>query len=113
MQSNVNSDLFINRHLGLSDVDEHKMLFKLGFVRSTRFVFWKYLYLMFKKNPGGIGNFFTFAVFMEHFLPYRKMVKKEIQEALQARMDGNVKALETDIELSKDLAKEVEWYKAS
>ncbi|MEC7754975.1 B12-binding domain-containing radical SAM protein [Roseivirga sp. UBA1976] len=90
-----------------------KMLFKLGFIRSTRFVFWKYLYLMFKKNPGGIGNFFTFAVFMEHFLPYRKMVKKEIQEALQARMDGNVKALETDIELSKDLAKEVEWYKAS
>lgn len=27
-----------------------KMLAKLGFVRSTRFVFWKYLYLMFKKN---------------------------------------------------------------
>lgn len=90
-----------------------KMLFKLGFVRSTRFVFWKYLYLMFKKNPGGIGNFLSFAAFMEHFLPYRKMVKKEIQEALQARIDGRVKVLDTNIELSDELTEGVEWYKAS
>lgn len=90
-----------------------KMLAKLGFVRSTRFVFWKYLYLMFKKNPGGIGNFLSFAAFMEHFLPYRKMVKKEIQEALQARIDGKVKVLDTNIELSDELTEGVEWYKAS
>ena len=31
MKSEVNSDLFINRHLGLSDIDEQKMLSKLGF----------------------------------------------------------------------------------
>ena len=31
MESIVNSDLFINRHLGLSDADEQKMLYKLGF----------------------------------------------------------------------------------
>jgi radical SAM superfamily enzyme YgiQ (UPF0313 family) len=90
-----------------------KMLAKLGVVRSTRFVFWKYLYLMFKKNPGGIGNFLSFAAFMEHFLPYRKMVKKEIQEALQARIDGKVKVLDTNIELSDELTEGVEWYKAS
>lgn len=90
-----------------------KMLLKLGFIRSTRFVFWKYLYLMFRKNPGGIGNFLSFAAFMEHFIPYRKMVKDEIQEALQARIDGKVKALETEIELSEESMKDVEWYKAS
>lgn len=90
-----------------------KMLAKLGVVRSTRFVFWKYLYLMFKRNPGGIGNFLSFAAFMEHFLPYRKMVKKEIQEALQARIDGKVKVLDTNIELSDELTEGVEWYKAS
>lgn len=90
-----------------------KLILKLGFLRSTRFVFWKYAYLMMRRNPGGIGNYATFAVFLEHFLPYRKMVKKEIQEALQTRMDGRVKVLETDIELSKDLAEEVEWYQAS
>ncbi|NVK86045.1 MAG: B12-binding domain-containing radical SAM protein [Cytophagia bacterium] len=90
-----------------------KLIFKLGVLRSTRFVFWKYAYLMMRRNPGGIGNYATFAVFLEHFIPYRKMVKKEIEEALQARIDGRVKVLETDIELSKDLAEEVEWYKAS
>ena len=31
MKSTVNPDLFINRHLGLSDADEQTMLSKLGF----------------------------------------------------------------------------------
>ena len=90
-----------------------KMLFKLGFLRSTRFIFWKYLFRMIKENPGGIGNFFSFAAFMEHFLPYRKMVKKEIEEALKARIAGNEKVLETDIALSGEKADQVEWYQAS
>ena len=90
-----------------------KMLAKLGFVRSTRFVFWKYLYLMYKRNPGGIGNFFTFAVFMEHFLPYRKMVRKEIEEALKARMGGEVQVMKPMIELSEDNEKDIKWYQAS
>ncbi len=38
MQSEVNSDLFINRHLGLSDIDEQKMLAKLGFNNIEQFI---------------------------------------------------------------------------
>ena len=38
MKSTVNSDLFINRHLGLSDVDEQKMLSKLGFNNIDQFI---------------------------------------------------------------------------
>ena len=38
MESIVNSDLFINRHLGLSDVDEQKMLSKLGFKNIDQFI---------------------------------------------------------------------------
>ena len=38
MKSSVNSDLFINRHLGLSDIDEQKMLSKLGFNNINQFI---------------------------------------------------------------------------
>ena len=38
MKSTVNSDLFINRHLGLSDFDEQKMLSKLGFNNIDQFI---------------------------------------------------------------------------
>ena len=38
MKSSVNSDLFINRHLGLSDFDEQKMLSKLGFNNIDQFI---------------------------------------------------------------------------
>ena len=38
MKSTVNSDLFINRHLGLSDADEQKMLSKLGFNNINQFI---------------------------------------------------------------------------
>ncbi len=90
-----------------------KVFFKIGVLRSTRFVFWKYLYLMYRRNPGGVGNFGTFAIFLEHFLPYRKLVKKEIEEALKARMNGEVQVMKPMIELSDDNEKGVEWYKAS
>ena len=38
MKSTINSDLFINRHLGLSDFDEQKMLSKLGFNNIDQFI---------------------------------------------------------------------------
>ena len=38
MKSSVNSDLFINRHLGLSDTDEQKMLSELGFNKIDQFI---------------------------------------------------------------------------
>lgn len=90
-----------------------KMLWKLGFYRSTRFVFWKYLIGMYKHNRGGIGNFFSFAAFMEHFIPYRKLVKKEITEQLATRQKANDATKSPDIELVPEKAQEVEWYKAS
>lgn len=90
-----------------------KMVWKQGVLRSTRVVFWKYLYNMYKYNRGGIGNFLSFAAFMEHFLPYRRMVKKEIEEQLAIRMSGKVKTLDPKIELSEELEGEVKWHQAS
>ena len=90
-----------------------KMLAKLGLIRSTRFVFWKYLFKMYKHNRGGIGNFLTFAAFMEHFLPYRELVKKEIEASLKARVHEQMAVLDPKIELSETLESGIEWYKAS
>lgn len=90
-----------------------KMLAKLGLIRSTRFVFWKYLFKMYRHNRGGIGNFLTFAAFMEHFLPYRELVKKEIEASLKARVHEQMAVLDPKIELSETLESGIEWYKAS
>ena len=90
-----------------------KIIWKQGMLRSTRFVFWKYLWGMWKHNRGGIGNYLSFSLFIEHFLPYRKAVKKEIQEQLRLRAEGKVPVKDPEIELKKDLADEVEWYQAS
>ena len=38
MKSTINSDLFINRHLGLTDADEQRMLSKLGFKNIEEFI---------------------------------------------------------------------------
>ena len=38
MKSAINSDLFINRHLGLNDYDEQKMLSRLGFNNIDQFI---------------------------------------------------------------------------
>lgn len=90
-----------------------KIIWKQGMLRSTRFVFWKYLWGMWKHNRGGIGNYLSFSLFIEHFLPYRKTVKKEIEEQLRLRAEGKVPVKDPEIELKQDLADEVKWYKAS
>ena len=38
MNPTSNSDLFIDRHLGLKDIDEKKMLQKLGFNNIDEFI---------------------------------------------------------------------------
>jgi len=90
-----------------------KIIWKQGMLRSTRFVFWKYLWGMWKHNRGGIGNYLSFSLFIEHFLPYREAVKKEIQEQLRLRAEGKVPVKDPEIELKQDLADEVQWYQAS
>jgi radical SAM superfamily enzyme YgiQ (UPF0313 family) len=54
------------------------ILLKHGIIGNTRFVFWRYLYEIWKKNPGGIGSFLTLLAQLEHFLDYREAIKNEI-----------------------------------
>ena len=59
------------------------ILWRQGVVRKTRWVFWRYLWQMYRHNRGGVGSFLTLAGYIEHFLPYRESVRSQIQQQLE------------------------------
>ena len=89
-----------------------KIIWRQGILRNTRVVFWKYLAKLWKHNRGGIPNFLSFSIFIEHFLPYRKLVKKEIMGSLELRKKEDFVILDPKNEIKEDLAEQIEWYKA-
>ncbi len=54
-----------------------------GFVRSTRWQFWRNLWSMYKLNPGGVSSYLVTCAQIEHFLEYRDIVRKEIQAQVE------------------------------
>jgi radical SAM superfamily enzyme YgiQ (UPF0313 family) len=58
------------------------ILWRQGIVRKTRFAFWRYLWWMFRHNRGGVGSYLGLCAYIEHFLPYRELVKQQIQAQL-------------------------------
>ena len=58
------------------------IVWRQGVVRSTRWKFWGYLWKMYRHNPGGVGSYLTLCGYIEHFMPYRELVKKQITEQL-------------------------------
>ena len=55
---------------------------KQGFVRKTRFSFWRYLWSMYRHNRGGVTSYLTVCAQIEHFLEYRQIVKEQIDAQL-------------------------------
>jgi hypothetical protein len=51
-------------------------------VRKTRFAFWRYLWWMVRHNRGGIGSYLGLCAYIEHFLPYRELIKAQINAQL-------------------------------
>jgi len=58
------------------------ILWRQGIVRQTRLDFWRYLWRMARDNPGGVGSYLGLCAYIEHFLPYRELVKQQISEGL-------------------------------
>jgi radical SAM superfamily enzyme YgiQ (UPF0313 family) len=58
------------------------IVWRQGIVRKTRFAFWRYLWWMFRHNRGGVGSYLGLCAYIEHFLPYREMVKEQITAQL-------------------------------
>jgi radical SAM superfamily enzyme YgiQ (UPF0313 family) len=87
-----------------------KIFWKQGLYRNTRVIFWKYLWQMWKHNRAGIGNYLSYAAFIEHFVYYRKMVKEQIEEQVSYRKDTETDIPQNDIELSEEKKSEIIWY---
>jgi hypothetical protein len=54
------------------------ILVRQGFVRKTRVTFWRYLWQMYRHNPGRVISYLTVCAQIEHFLEYRELVRKQI-----------------------------------
>jgi radical SAM superfamily enzyme YgiQ (UPF0313 family) len=55
------------------------ILWQQGIARSTRWLFWRNLYNMYRLNPGGVGSYLSTCAQIEHFLEYRQRVKDQIE----------------------------------
>ncbi len=51
-----------------------------GVVRETRWQFWRNLWNMWRHNPGGISSYLSVCAQIEHFVEYREIVKREIEQ---------------------------------
>ncbi|EXJ13311.1 B12-binding domain-containing radical SAM protein [Imhoffiella purpurea] len=58
------------------------ILWRQGVVRKTRLVFWRHLWQMFRHNRRGIGSYLGLCAYIEHFLPYRETVRRQIRDQL-------------------------------
>ena len=62
------------------------ILVRQGFVRKTRVTFWRYLWQMYRHNSGRVISYLTVCAQIEHFLEYRKLVRKQIDRQLAAHI---------------------------
>jgi Domain of unknown function (DUF4070) len=53
-----------------------------GLVRNTRWQFWRNLFNMALKNPGGLSSYLSTCALAEHFVDYRVIVRREIEAQL-------------------------------
>ena len=58
------------------------ILWRQGLKRNTRVRFWKALYGMYRHNPKRFTGFISILAHNEHFLEYRAIVRREIEEQL-------------------------------
>jgi hypothetical protein len=62
------------------------ILWRQGFVRETRWQFWRQLYQMWRLNPGGVSSYVSTCAHAEHFLEYRVRVRRMIAEQLEQNL---------------------------
>ncbi len=75
-----------------------------GFVRSTRWQFWRNLWSMFQVNPGGVSSYLAVCAQIEHFLEYRGIVRREIEVQVAEFLIGEAKVKAAAMATVPDLA---------
>ncbi|MFZ2630376.1 MAG: B12-binding domain-containing radical SAM protein [Desulfosalsimonadaceae bacterium] len=58
------------------------ILWRQGIWGEGRTVFWKYLWGVWHNNPGGVIGYLSLVAQLEHFLDYRKTIKRELLHQL-------------------------------
>lgn len=58
------------------------VIWRQGFKRQTRWIFWHHLFSIIRRNPSVWEHYLTLCAHNEHFLEYRQIVKREIEEQL-------------------------------
>jgi radical SAM superfamily enzyme YgiQ (UPF0313 family) len=58
------------------------LFWRQGIQRSTRRVFWKYLFSILRHNPKHLSYFLLICAHSEHFLDYRQIVRAQIESQL-------------------------------
>jgi radical SAM superfamily enzyme YgiQ (UPF0313 family) len=64
------------------------ILYRQGFVRETRFQFWRQLYRMWRVNPGGLSSYVSTCAHAEHLLEYRQRVRQMIADQLKQNLSA-------------------------
>ncbi len=59
------------------------VIWRQGFLRSTRWKFWHHLFSIIKNNPSQWDHYLTVCAHNEHFLDYRQVVREEIETQVQ------------------------------
>jgi radical SAM superfamily enzyme YgiQ (UPF0313 family) len=72
-----------------------KIVWRFGVVEKTRWLFWKYLYFMYRDNKHGIPTYIATIAHLEHYLEYRELVKQQIEDQLAVRTSFDVYIPET------------------
>jgi radical SAM superfamily enzyme YgiQ (UPF0313 family) len=72
------------------------IFWRQGFVRDTRWMFWRYLWGMYQHNRGGLSSYLSTCAQIEHFVEYREIVRREIESQVVEflREDSTVKVEE-------------------
>lgn len=71
------------------------VIWRQGIKRKTRWKFWHHLFTIMKNNPPVWEHYLTVCAHNEHFLEYRQIVRKEIEQQLREfqRQEGKQKVL--------------------
>ena len=60
------------------------LCWRQGILRNTRWKFWTNLIKLVQHNPKVVPQYFTSCAYLEHFVEYREIVRKQINQQLEA-----------------------------
>ncbi len=64
------------------------VIWRQGFLRSTRWKFWHHLFSIIKNNPSQWDHYLTVCAHNEHFLDYRQVVREEIESQVKVLLNA-------------------------